>query len=429
MEPDNITSNAPVVVLGLGPTGLGAVRSLDKSSLRDVRVIGVYESLREVGAYSRLCDERYYCEGFGSLKLIDNLIELGRKFSVRPILILTDDRSVMLVSRNRDRLGPYYDFLLPSNDVVELLVDKTRFALYASRNGFSVPKTWVINDRDDLEKASSQVRFPCFLKPKYRDGQWLKMVFPKGFRSENSDELMALYEKIQSVEQHYVLQEWIQGPDSELYFCQVLFDNDARCIASFTCNKLRQWPTEAGVTSMAEPAHCTEIERETIRLFESLQMKGLGAVEFKHDARDGRYKIMEPRIGRVGTTSETATANGVNFPELLYSYLTKKNIPKKPLRHPVRWIQEEDDVQSCLHLIRSGKLSLSEMARSYAGPKCLALFSWKDPLPLLMILLKDLRGTEWGSLWSTVGWSAKERKRSDVIGTAEFLNQRYQGAS
>jgi len=419
------TANASTVVVGLSPTGLGAVRSLDKSPSRDIPIIGVCESIWRAGAYTRLCDRKYYCEGFGSPKLIEDLIELGRRFSAKPVLILTDDITVLLVSKHRERLSPYYHLLLPTNDVIELLVDKTKFALYAKENDFSVPRTWVINDKDDLEKASEEIRFPCFVKPRYRNEQWLKNAYPKGFRSRSREDLMPLYDMLRSTEEHYVLQEWIEGPDTELHMCQVLFDDDSRCIASFTCHKVRQWPAEAGSACMAEPTYCPEIEKETIRLFESLQLKGLGAVEFKRDARDNRYKIIEPRIGRVGTLSEIATANGVNFPLRAYAYLTKMNVPETPVRESVRWIQEKNDVLLCLHLIRNKKLSLREFVRSYTGPKCFTLFSWRDPLPLVATIWNDLRGNRREALWASIQGGERTGRPSAVVQeAADFVNQR-----
>jgi D-aspartate ligase len=416
--------NASIVVVGLNPTGLAAVRSLDKGLPPDVPIIGVCESIWRAGAYTRLCDKKYYCQGFGSPKLIENLIELGRRFSVKPVLLLTDDITVLLVSKHRQRLSPYYHLLLPTNDVIELLVDKTRFALYAKENAFSVPRTWIINDKDDLEKASEAIRFPCFVKPRYRNEEWLEKAYPKGFRSRSREDLMPLYDMIHSTEEHYVVQEWIEGPDSELHMCQVLFDDNSRCIASFTCRKLRQWPVEAGTACMAEPIYCPEIEKETIRLFESLQLKGIGAVEFKRDARDNRYKIIEPRIGRVGTLSETATANGVNFPLLTYASFTKMNVSENPVREPVRWILEDSDVQSCLHLMRNKELSLREWVRSYAGPKYFALFSYRDPLPLVATIWGALRGNEREALWSSIRGGERAGRPHAVVEAADFLNKR-----
>ena len=174
---------------------------------------------------------------------------------------------------------------------------------------------------------------------------------------------------------------------------------------------------------MAEPTFCPEIEKETIRLFESLQLKGIGAVEFKRDARDNRYKIIEPRIGRLGTLSEIATANGVNFPLLTYAYFTKMNASENPVREPVRWIQEEGDAQSCLHLIRNKKLTLREWVRSYAAPKCFTLFAWRDPLPLVATIWKDLRGIERQALWSSIRGGERAGRPHAVVEAADFLNK------
>lgn len=414
-------SNAPAVVVGLNVTGLGVVRSLDKSLPRDAPIIGVCESSWQAGAYTRLCDRKYYCRRYGSDGLVESLIEIGKEFSVKPVLFLTDDATVLLVSKHRERLGPYYHFLLPSEDVVDLLVDKARFARFAEKNGFSVPATFIISDRDDLVRALEEIRFPCFLKPRYRGEQWEKRGYPKGFRSRTREELISLYDKIRPAEQRCIVQEWIEGSDSELYFCRVFFDDTSRCIASFTSRKLRQWPPEAGNTSMAEPVSCPEVEKETIRLYESLRLNGLGAVEFKRDASDKIYKIIEPCVGRAGTMAEIATANGVNFPLVTYAYLTKMNVPEKVIRRPVRWIQEECDLQSCLHLVRTKKLSLRELVQSYAGPKCFALFSRKDPLPLVATVLKDLGGSERRGLWSSIRGDERAPKPSTVVETADFL--------
>ena len=56
--------------------------------------------------------------------------------------------------------------------------------------------------------------------------------------------------------------------------------------------------------------------RETVRLFKSVNYRGLGYVELKRDERSGEYYIMEPNIGRPTGRSAIAEAGGV---ELLYT--------------------------------------------------------------------------------------------------------------
>lgn len=265
----------PAVVIGLGVPGLGIVRSLSQGS-RPVRVPihGIHSNLSESTAHTRLC-RKYYCEDLGSERLVEYLIDIGPKFVHKPLLFLSKDTTVLTVSRNRKELWRYYRFVLPQIETVDLLMDKTLFAAYAQENGFCVPYTAVIDTRDDLLRVSDKIRFPCVLKPCYRTEEWMKSGHPKGFYLTERRALIDAYDGVCSTQQRFVLQKWVEGPDSELYFCLVFFDEDSRCLSSFTGRKRRQWPCGVGNTSMAEPVDCPEIEKETIRLFETPSVQRL----------------------------------------------------------------------------------------------------------------------------------------------------------
>lgn len=102
---------------------------------------------------------------------------------------------------------------------------------------------------------------------------------------------------------------------------------------------------------------------------------------------DGRYKIMEPTVGRANQQSEVATANGINLPWIAYNDLARfGTVWASPASRPVRWILEPADLRSGLHQVKQGTLTWTDWIRSYRGPKYFALFSWRDPAPLLAIL-------------------------------------------
>ena len=163
-------------------------------------------------------------------------------------------------------------------------------------------------------------------------------------------------------------------------------------MSSFTGRKLRQWPCGVGNTSMAEPVDCPEVEKETVRLFEMLRFKGFGSVEFKRDGKDGRYKIMEPTVGRINLQSEVATANGVNLPWMAYAYLAgMERVHRRIVPRPVRWINEFTDLRSGLSQVGKKTLSFSAWLRSYRAPRYYAVFAWNDPAPFLV--------TTWQILW------------------------------
>jgi len=326
---------------------------------------------------------------FNSDKLADGLLDLGRNFSSKPVLFMTDDMSVLRISQRQDELKKYYHFLLPRYEVTELLLDKVRFATYAKAHGFNIPATFAISNKADITHALRSLRFPCVLKPCYRTSQWVDHNFPKGFVCRDEKELMETFQLFSWVQTRYVLQEWIEGEDQELYFCLVFYNNHSQCLESFTGRKLRQWPCQIGNTSLAEPIVSEEVERETKRLFGALNFTGFGSVEFKRDPRSGEFKIMEPTVGRSNLQSEIASANGVNLPWTAYQYFTDINDTRDNLQS-VRtvWIHEYGDVQSCIRRIQDRKLSVRDWIRSYQGKRCYALFSWRDPLPMLATFWK-----------------------------------------
>jgi D-aspartate ligase len=376
----------PAVVVGIGLTGLGMVRSLrDRRNPVSMRITAVDSDLGQPTAYTRLC-AKLHCPDVDGEGLVDCLIELGRRRSERPVLLLSQDLAVLTVARHQHTLSSFYRFSVPTPEVTNLLMDKSRFGEYATSNGFNVPRTFAINSAADLASALDGLRFPCVLKPVYRNSAWSERGYPKGFVSATAAELRAAYERVSDVQDSFVAQEWIPGNDSEIYFCLAYFDERSRPVATFTGRKLRQWPLDAGNTSLAEASGIPIIKQETVRLFESLQFRGLGSVEFKRDPRSGEFKIMEPTVGRVNLQSETATANGVNLAWIAYAHLA--GLESGPVRLRPRgaiWVNEFTDLQSGMARVRRGDLSLGNWVRSYRRPRYYAWFSWKDPVPALVM--------------------------------------------
>lgn len=373
------------VIVRLGVTGLGVARSLSHWRIPGkIPLIAVDSKFSQPSAWTRLC-ELEICEDLDAAPVISHLVELAKRFPEKPVLFLTDDASVLRVAAEEERLRPHYRFVLPPLDSVRVLADKTAFADYARRHGFQVPRTAVIRGEEDLVRASDGMTYPSILKPAWRPPLWESQRNPKAFILTRPEELQDLYRTYSPIHPTFVLQEWIPGPDSEIYYCLVYFDAYSRCLASFTGRKLRQWPRGAGNTSITEPFPCPEIERETVRLFEAVRFRGLGSVEFKRDPRDGTFRIMEPTVGRPNLQSEVATANGVNLAWVAYADLAGIDPgPFAPPSKPVRWVHEFTDLRSGFQSLLEGSLSLREWARTYRGPTHHALFSWRDPLPFLV---------------------------------------------
>ena len=389
--PSTPSERPSAVVIGLDSMqGLQAARILAR---RGVAVHGIAASPRNALARTRVCKEVRFAptadEG-----LIEELLSLGPDLSERAVLFPCEDTNVTLVSRNRDVLEPFYRILLPPTEVVEMLMDKVLFYSYAMEHGLAIPATYFIESEAELESALTSVTFPCVLKP--RDSaarRWESQTVFKAFKVGTPQELISTYRFFKRWTECFVLQEWIEGTDGDLYSCNAYFDSDSKPLATFVARKLRQWPPETGVSCLGEEVRNDTILDEAVKLFQGVGYHGLSYLEMKRDSRSGRMFIVEPNIGRPTGRSAIAEAGGV---ELLYTaYCDAVGLPLPEERtqqyRGVKWIHMRKDLQSSVQYWRKGDLTIREWWRSIRGPKAYALASWRDPLPFLLDWLAAAR--------------------------------------
>jgi predicted ATP-grasp superfamily ATP-dependent carboligase len=91
----------------------------------------------------------------------------------------------------------------------------------------------------------------------------------------------------------WVVQEIIPGGDDTLYTFGSCMAHDGRLKGVFTGRKLRQKPPGFGICRVGETVLDRELEQDGTRFLQALGYHGISQVEFKYDARDRRYKLME----------------------------------------------------------------------------------------------------------------------------------------
>lgn len=370
------------IIIGLDcGTGLQSARILARHG---VPVIGVAADPGHPCCRTRVC-ERILTADTAGIELIEALIELGRDLAERAVLYPCTDLSVLLVSRHRAELEPWFHVVVPDPDVVELLIDKARFYAYAQQEGFPIPRTFVLRSRVDAEEAARSLRFPAIVKPALKTLEWKRHASAKAFQVSSAEELIGLYDRSSAWSDTLVAQEWIEGGDGDHFTCNCYFNGASEPLVTFTTRKLRQWPPTGGEGCLSEESRNDAVERETIRLFRTIGHRGLGYLEMKRDARTGEHLIIEPNIGRPTGRSANAEAAGV---ELLYTkYCDTLGWPLPADREQkyrgVKWIHIRRDFQSALYHWRRGDLTLHEWIESWRGPKTDALLSMSDPVPFL----------------------------------------------
>jgi D-aspartate ligase len=179
-----------------------------------------------------------------------------------------------------------------------------------------------------------------------------------------------------------VVTEVVPGPDES--FCSYYtYLVDGEPLFHYTKRKLRQHPIHFGDGTFHVSEDVPEARELGLRLFRAAGLRGLGNVEFKRDARDGRLKLIECNL-RLTAADPMIRAGGLDLPHLLYERACGRPGPPLPgggrrtrQWHPVK------DVRALLQYRRTGELSTGSWLRSLRGSTCLPLFSLSDPGPSL----------------------------------------------
>ena len=387
----NSQSKLPyAIVIGLDCiTGLQTARILAE---HDIPVIALAKDPKHFCCQTRVC-EKIISANTASEEFIGILEAMGPKLGQKAVLFPCTDMSVLTISRHRQRLADHYHIMLPEPDMVEMLMNKVSFYTYAQKEGLPIPRTYFLKNRNDAEKAISQLTFPCILKPPIKSPTWEKNTRAKVYKVNSPKEFLAQYDQCSNWAELLMVQEWIEGNDASLYSCNCYFNARSEPVVTFIARKLRQWPPETGTSCLGEECRNDVVLEESIRLFKSVNYRGLGYVEMKRDERTGMHYIIEPNIGRPTGRSAIAEAGGV---ELLYTkYCDALNLPLPSNRvqkyKGVKWIYLQHDIPSALYYWKQGELSLGGWWRSVRGQKRDAVFSWTDPAPFWHGLWKAIR--------------------------------------
>jgi predicted ATP-grasp superfamily ATP-dependent carboligase len=293
------------------PTGLGAAQALAASG---ADVMGFSHTPDAWCCRSRAWGRMVALEDPEPATVLEAVRVAAEQIDGPVFLLPTGDRIVQEVSRRRACLPDHVRMTLPEDAVVQLLMEKTRFARWAQERGYPVPRSVIATSREGLEAALDRLRFPLLLKPTVKTGPWQSASpVDKALRLEGPDDLAGVDFDLFAAAPAYLISEWIPGADHDVLFCLVYLDERSEVVASFTGRKLLQYPRLTGSTAICVDRPDAELEELTARLFKEAGCRGLASLEVKRSAHDGRYVITEPTVGRPNLQSGAAVLGGVNL--------------------------------------------------------------------------------------------------------------------
>ncbi len=306
--------------------GLAAIRSLGRAG---IPVLALDHRPSALGFRSRYAERILSpdpsVDEDGLIRLLRQLAE--RTGSLLPVFP-THDEGLNAISRRLDELDGAVLAPFPAWKLLADVQSKRVQLERALAAGVAVPVTRHPRSAEEAQVAGAEVGFPLLVKPS--DPVGFKQRFQRqAFRCENGRELEAAYAKAASFEP--MVQELVPGGDDSLYSVGSYLDRDGRPLGVFCGRKLRQTPPGVGTCRVGEAVRVEEVIDAALRLLRAFAFHGLSQVEFKRDARDGSFKLMEinPRLWQ---WHGLASACGVDLPRIAYDDLLGNHVGEAKMR-------------------------------------------------------------------------------------------------
>jgi D-aspartate ligase len=342
----------PAAVVDVGwVNGLAAIRSLGRAG---VRVLAVDHRPSALGFRSKYAEPLLSPDPFEDEHRFVNVIRALGDVVVLP----THDNVLNAIARYADDFEARTPF--PGWDLLERVQSKRAQLDQARAAGVDVP----------LENPGT---FPVVVKPD-RSVEFKRRYRRQAFRCETQAELDDALAKTE--EFGPIVQELVPGGDDALYTVGSYLTRDGDALGLFCGRKLRQTPPGIGTCRVGEAVWVQEVVDAGLQLLRAFGYYGLSQVEFKRDARDGSYKLMEinPRLWQ---WHGLASACGVDLPRIAYADLTGEAPP-------------------AAHMNGNGKrwaitLLPGESPAPQRPPYVDAVFSVDDPKPGLVHLARVAR--------------------------------------
>ena len=384
------TSGYGAIVLGGDCGSLGIVRSLGR---RGIPICFVTDNSNPIAKFSRYTNRSLSWPGSQHENAVAELLELADRHGMKGwVLFPAADAEVQLVAQNHAELSKVFRLVTPPWDVAQWALDKTLTYQRAAALGIDHPKTYQPRDRREVENLDC--RFPLVLKPAVKESKNI-FTLAKAWRVDDRAALLRRYDEAAAAvgHDHIVIQELIPGGGSAQFSYAGVWNRGAP-VASMVARRTRQYPTDFGRTStFVETIQNEEVEAAASKFLASLGYTGIAEIEFKFDARDRRYKILDVNA-RTWTWNSLGALAGVDFPCVLWLLAMGEKVGRIRADTDARWMYLSRDILAAISGMLAGTLSPAGYLRSFRRPIAFATFAKDDFLPALV----DLPLTAWRTL-------------------------------
>ncbi|CAM03190.1 putative ATP-grasp superfamily ATP-dependent carboligase [Saccharopolyspora erythraea NRRL 2338] len=384
---DGLDTSTPAVVFKLDPNvmhhgGLGLIRSLGRAG---VPMYAVQEHRYAPAAHSRYVRGHWVWRP--DAQDVDGVLRglrgIAERIGRTAVLFPTDDAGAIFLAEHGNSLREWFSFPQPPHDLPRLLAGK--YTMYRLCQALGVPcaQATMVGSPDEAGEFADRFGFPVVVKlpTPWRNGAGRRSTTIVHDRAELA-ELCRL-----PGDQRLMLQEYLPGGIGHDWFFHGYCDAEARCTASFVGTKERSYPAHAGLTSLGRWAENAELHRHATDLLHRLDFRGIVDLDFRWDARDGQYKLLDfnPRLGAQFRLFEDSA--GVDVALAAYLDLTGQATPAGTSVPGRRFLVENYDPIAALRYWRDGRLGLRSWADSVRAVDETAWYARDDLTPFALMCL------------------------------------------
>lgn len=376
-QPAAAAERPGALILGGAHVSIALARSLGRQGI-PVWLLANHPIAR----FSRYVRRSFPWPGGDHPEALPALLDIAARHDLRGwVLLPTGDQDMRMVAENHAALSAHFRMLTPDWETARWMFDKRLTYRRAAELGIDRPWTVVPQGAEDL--AAIDCPFPVILKPAYRWGDDA-FTLAKAWRANDREALLSLYKEAAALigAEAVLLQECIEGAgDTQYSYAGVWKDGVA--LAALVARRTRQHPIDFGRSStFVESIVQDEIEDAACRFLRSLNYSGVAEVEFKYDARERRYKLLDVN-SRFWTWHGIGARAGTDFGHLAWRAALDMEIAPCSARAGVAWLHGSRDLVAAWQEMRAGRLTLGRYLKGLAQPIVFANLALDDPMPAL----------------------------------------------
>jgi predicted ATP-grasp superfamily ATP-dependent carboligase len=308
------------IVIGAYVNGYHVIKALGQGKIPTIAI----DFKKSPGLYSKYVTQAIVADYAAQEDvLLETLLKVGAQLSKKGILYPTHDHHTKLFASNYEALSKYYYVPVNPGSLFNIISKEYQYQVCA-KIGIPFPKSFFLRQIQDINQmleASEEVLYPLIIKPFSRAKN---SALGNSFRVKeikNRQELVEFSALLrEQISTGFLVSEVIPGEPDQIWAYTGYCDQNSEIIAGWTGRKLTQRPYYFGVFSTARYVKNATVEAQGIALLKAFKHIGVGEPEFKYDARDQKYKLMETNP-RYMMWHGLALQGGMNLPLIQYYHL------------------------------------------------------------------------------------------------------------